>query len=200
LDCASSYHQQPQRLQEETKQNSPQLPVLGLGPVFTIKNRCLSKKGKAKENIDLPSFEKPNPAPNEPQHPKEETEEKMGQQAVLIPAIAFTFENGRVQGERDTPRQQRENHNESNCSPSLKKRKTKVLSLDCALSEPQNPKEETKQKIPQSADLSPGTVFNFETGHVLEKKPVTLDRLEVKDKQQPPSSPKLLLPIIVILG
>ena len=57
LDCPSSNHEQQQRLEERTKQKSPQLPVLGLGPVFTIENRRLSKKGKDKENIDLPSFE-----------------------------------------------------------------------------------------------------------------------------------------------
>ena len=66
------------------------------------------------------------------------------------------------------PSQQKEKGMKKHCFSSFKKRKPRSLSLDCTPSnQGQSPKNKTKQKSPQSAVLSRGTVFTFENEHLL---------------------------------
>jgi len=85
------------------------------------------------------------------------------------------------------PSQQKEKGMKKHCFSSFKKRKPRSLSLDYTPSnQGQSPKNKTKQKSPQSAVLSRGTVFTFENEHLLKTNEKSSDKscltLHLKDE------------------
>lgn len=86
------------------------------------------------------------------------------------------------------------------CLSGLKrKRKTTGCSLCSADEKTLRSGEAAKLTSPQSASSSSEVVFTFENGNVFSKKKQSM-RPELAEKKRDATGPKLLLPIITVLG
>ena len=86
----------------------------------------------------------------------------------------------------------------SKCLPFLRRRR-KSISLLLGNNSP-SPKETVRVESPQSVDPGSEVIFTFESGNgAFNKKKQTM-HVGTAENEQEPTSPKLLLPIVVVLG
>ena len=86
----------------------------------------------------------------------------------------------------------------SKCLPFLRRRRKSNSLLACDRS--QSPKETLRVESPQSADPVSEVIFTFQNGNcALNKKKQTMHAGTAENEEEP-TSPKLLLPIVVVLG
>ena len=86
----------------------------------------------------------------------------------------------------------------SKCLPFLRRRQKSISLLACDKSP--SPKETARVESAESADPGSEVIFTFENGNgAFNKKKQTMHAGNVENEEEPTSS-KLLLPIVVVLG
>ena len=86
----------------------------------------------------------------------------------------------------------------SKCLPFLRRRRKSISLLACDKSP--SPKETVGVESPQSADPGSEVIFTFENENGAFNKKKQIMHVGTAENEEEPTSPKLLLPIVVILG